>query len=245
LIGEMGVPTWFNWGMGKDTSTASTSASEPFSIHTSNLALLELVRNPQCNHFKFQAEVRHERSMEILGEVGLYVAHQRYDSQQGPVHYFVPLSFNGIKDEGKRPQALPANVRWMRTMNVVSLQPRLFWEETRWSEWEYRLSGPGLELFQATEALGARPSWRILTLQVTPEGVQGFWGETAIGRLSARELSSEVRQSLETRRQEHPEELRFVGFEPDFFPHGSLGLYVKRGSASFRRVAIEPLGLSD
>jgi serine/threonine-protein kinase len=246
LIGETGPPAWFDWCLGKETSTASTSENEPFSIHTSNLALLELVRDPQRDRFKLVAQLQHERNMDAAGAIGIFVAHQRYASQQGPAHYFLPLTFNDLHDESQRPVNFPANELWQKA-NRALLTPRLFWEETRWSEYEYCLSGPGPELFQPAGALGQKPSWRPLTLLVSPDGVRGFWGwdETPVGRLSAIELGPEVTKSLEERRQEHPEEPRFQGFEPAFFPRGSLGLYVSRGSASFRWVAIEPLNTSD
>jgi serine/threonine-protein kinase len=244
LIGETGPPAWSNWCMGKETSVASTSRNEPFSIHTSNLALLALVRDPRCNRFKLRAEVRHERT-EIAGEVGIFVAHQLYASQRGPVHCFIPLAFNDINDEGQRPEPLPPNVRWMRQKNRVSLQPRLFWEESRWAEWEYRFSGPGPELFRASRALGEATKWYPLTLNVDPERVQGFWKDTSVGELSPSEFVAEARQALDTKRKSEPEESRFLGFEPAFLPRGALGLYVMYGSASFRRVVIEPLDSSD
>src|SRR5262249_33660585 len=156
------------------------------------------------------------------------------------------LTFNDLEDEGKRPERFPPNDLWMRQKNQVKLQPRLFWEESRWSNWGYRLTGLGPELFQSAGALGVRPSWRSLTLEVAPEGVTGFWEEkTFVGRLSARELGPEVRKSLEKKRQDQPEEPHFRGLEPDFVPRGSLGLYVSRGSASFRCVVLQPLNVSE
>jgi hypothetical protein len=42
-------------------------------------------------------------------------------------------------------------------------------------------------------------------------------------------------------RRENPDEPFVQGLDLAYAPRGSLGLYVKRGSVSIRRAAIEPL----
>jgi hypothetical protein len=73
--------------------------------------------------------------------------------------------------------------------------------------------------------------WRRLAVEVTPEAFGGSWDGKQLPAVSRAELLASSR-SLR---------VRHLGLSPDFSPRDGLGLYLNAGSASFRRVVVEPL----
>src|SRR5262249_44272902 len=68
---------------------------EPFAVQSWTLSLLELLRDPRCDHYRFSAEVRHfEGTFE--GMVGLYFAYSR-GGFGDDVHCFCTLTFNDVE----------------------------------------------------------------------------------------------------------------------------------------------------
>jgi serine/threonine-protein kinase len=240
LIGEKGGPRWMRWREGQATSQTSVTANGTFSVHSWGQALLELVRDPQSEHYQFRALVRHDKS-DDQGEVGIYVAHRGHGTPRGVVDHFVALTFYDLRDEmdlykkllPKFPKVPPPPKG-----NPVLFDPRLYAERPE-GPWEPRLYCGPRGYFKPAGAGGKE--WRELAVEVTPEGVRGFWAGRPIGTLSAKLAAGAARDYLAQRRQEHPDDPLFQGVEPVFAPCAGLGLYVHKGSASFRRVEIEPL----
>jgi hypothetical protein len=76
-------------------------------------------------------------------------------------------------------------------------------------------------------------------VEVTPESFRYYWEERYIDDLPRTRLVEFAHDLL----------VNFKGdpafpypLSPSFAPRDALGLFIKRGTASFRRVVIEPLG---
>jgi hypothetical protein len=80
-----------------------------------------------------------------------------------------------------------------------------------------------------------------LAVEVTPEGVRGFWDGQPMGELTAAAFAENARAAMATLAGKEPGSVYARELWPVFTPRGSLGLYAVRSSASFRNVVIEPL----
>jgi eukaryotic-like serine/threonine-protein kinase len=237
LIGESGGPAWWRWCEGGQESQTAAAQDGTFAVHSAaSLALVELLRQPRPSRFRLRAEVRHPGSND-WGKVGVYFAHATCPSDGGPVHHYGAMTFNDIRDEkayweGKfkgLPGMLPPRG------NMVLMGPHL-----------YFLGGtppptlPRVEGYFQPHGLGGR--WRRLVVEVTPMGVEGSFDGAPVGELPASQWEKHTRDAVAGLRTAQPGLLYAQGLEPVYASGGGLGLYVERGSASFRRVAVEPLG---
>jgi hypothetical protein len=80
-------------------------------------------------------------------------------------------------------------------------------------------------------------------LEVTPQEIAAYWDNTFAGKLTVEQLGPMSRnlaqEALKSNNQ--PYAAYLTGFEPEYTPRGSVGLCVFAGTASFRRVVLEPL----
>jgi hypothetical protein len=124
-------------------------------------------------------------------------------------------------------------------------QGAVIWPRPGDGKWEVRLHAARFtDKGDANETLKngsvkARPpaeddSWRLLEVEATPATYRFFWDGELVYTLERPlpEASLKDLQRWLTRPLLPP---------PDFSPRGGLGLYVQRGSASFRAFRIEPL----
>jgi hypothetical protein len=80
-------------------------------------------------------------------------------------------------------------------------------------------------------------------VKVTPEGVEAFWRNERGSLSSFEKLTAlEVEQAVTRMKSVNPD---LAGIPGDYRPRRSLGLFVFRGKASFRRIVIKPLTHSD
>jgi serine/threonine-protein kinase len=238
LLDETGRPQWSQWREGGQESQAALAPDGTFAVHSSaSLALLELLREPRQPRFRLRAEVRHTGSNE-WGAVGLYFAHATFPSAGGPVHHFGALTYNDIRDEKAFWEAKFANILPEKDAppgNQILIGPHL-----------YALGGtlpevtlPRLRDFFKPKGLGG--DWRQLVVEVTPEGVEGFLDGKPVGKLPASRWEEETQDAVASKRASDPNASWFQGLGPAYSPGGGVGLYVYRGSASFRRVVVGPL----
>jgi serine/threonine-protein kinase len=240
LIGETGGPVWSRLRTGGNESQMSLAGDGAFKISSWSRAILELVRDPQVDHYQVRAEVRHETA-DDLGEVGLVVGLRAYPAGDDVLYFFVRVVFNDVRDVTKVPRNPPPGVEVrVPKGNPVYLDPRLYAEHKVRPLWDEDIRGFAPELFQAA-GLGGGP-WRPLTLDVTPEGVHGTWGEKheVIGTLPTPELEKNTRQALKSMQGRKAQGASLQGITPEFSPRGGVGILIYRGSASFRNVVIEP-----
>jgi hypothetical protein len=103
---------------------------------------------------------------------------------------------------------------------------------------DWRFSGAdGPRFLPAGELAGG---WHDLLVRVAADGVAAEWDGHLV-RLTAAQITLSAEQ-VNRIRAEHPADPVFQGALPTFMPRGGLGLYVERGSASFRNVTVTPLG---
>jgi hypothetical protein len=104
--------------------------------------------------------------------------------------------------------------------------------------------GPvGGKPFRPEGPIGRRSPWRKLVVLVTPEGVEASWQKGEERPESVAEPTGKaLAEFLHDSQVVHP---KAQVVRADYLPRGGLGLYVRAGKASFRRVTIEPLAGPD
>jgi serine/threonine-protein kinase len=236
LIGESGPPVWHRWEQGEEAGRASAAADGSFSVHCWGFGLLDVVREVPCGRFRVRAEVRHEKS-DRVGEVGLYVARRAYPGPTAPVHSFITLTFNDVVVP-TRPAGLPVQ-QAVPANNPVYLTPYLHCGR-RGVPLDKRLAGDWPRLCKAAGFVGG--PWRTLRADVSAKRVRAWWEDgKVVGELTAARVRRETEAAVREMRELLPGDLTLEGIEHGFDPHGAVGLMVLKGSASFRRVVIEPL----
>jgi serine/threonine-protein kinase len=234
-IGETGRPAWSRWRAGESGSQTSVSSDGTFTVHSWSLGLLELLPDPGLQSYRFDAQVRHRKS-DRAGEVGIYVGHQSYPGQPAETHFFTQLTFNEVwraeVPEGLgRPGDPPPR-------NAVRLFPHLYAEGgvTEHINWQMPgATGPNVET--AGENHGG---WHDLAISVTPAGLTATWDGQPF-RLTSGDFSRIIDQQLGVLRPRYSGDPFVQVLSPQVHPRAGLGLYVRRGSASFRRVSLHPL----
>jgi serine/threonine-protein kinase len=253
LIEDTGGPKYGRWVMGQEFSQLNADRHAPFAIHSDNLALYDLVRDPKLKRFRIRAQAQHNRDLQTdgIGYVGIYVARTGYASQGGISQHAVLFQFNDIVDDrnsyDKAVRNVPLPLRWKRPQaNSTSLRAMLFADFRPLESLSDCLASTAAELF---EPAGIEPGgtfagkWRNLRMDVTPEQISAYWEDTPAGTLTAEQLGPKSRARIEQLRDQinDPEGAFRNGFDLEYTPQGSVGLCVFGGTASFRRVVLEPL----
>jgi hypothetical protein len=240
LIEKTGSPRWFRWRLGEKESQNSLADDKTFAVHSWATCLLELVRDPQQDRYRFQGQVRHMES-DFQGAVGMYVAHRAYSSSQADIQVFTRLTFNDVKSVDDQFRRIPPN--WPKPPppegNMVELFPHLYLPILQGPAWEQSGGGVAGAPFKAA-GVGGGP-WHDLEVIVTPEGLQASWDGRRLKDLSANKIVDRVGSSLNDLRQLRPDDPLIQGIPAEFQPPGALGLYVLRGSARFRSFRMTPL----
>ncbi len=238
LIGETGGPRWYREHVPHDPGESPLLPSGHFSVQSRNLALVELVPDPQSQAYRFRAEIRHEES-HGQGEVGLYVAHEQSGSRHGTLHQFLAVQFNGVQSLGPAPPRAP-RAAWLQP-NPVTLGPRaLLLEPPTAIREEISFLKRAVPL--CVPSGNPNFKWHKLVIAVTPTKVRAFWeNEDAIGPLFFEEITASAEKQLADLRVKNPESILGKLVHAHFNPRGGLGLYIFQGAASFRSVVLEPL----
>jgi serine/threonine protein kinase len=231
LIGESGPPRWFE----PSTHPAHTSiATGPgdLSVESQEMALVELLPDPKIERYSFRVEVRHDDCYANTGEVGIYFAHARKDTSEGRrIHYLHALAFNDRLDVAKRfPQArLPGNPVQLFEQNREESEQGLV--PIRQRPRKQKLQ----EWFTPIACDGTQEPWRKLAVKVAPGKVQVFWQDRP---MFWRDIGQGENGKPIPLMQDFLDRFQLGDI---FEPLAGLGLYVYRGSASFRRAVVQPL----
>jgi serine/threonine-protein kinase len=248
LIGDTGRPVWSRWRNGEETSLLSMNGDGTFLVNCWGLGMLELLRDPPHEGYRFRAEIRHESSDQKVAEVGLYCGCRAFPGVAGPMHYFIQVAFNDQQSDAFR-----WDVTFKDRMNLPGLPPRPKGNQVRFiaqlhsegdekTGWDCRQSLAQPELFQP--ALGGVLPWRQLEVEVMPDAVRARWGaeRQEVGEMTRDWVTVRTDEMLHVMRRMRPEDRSVDNIDASEFPRGSLGLLLLKSSASFRRAVVEPLG---
>jgi serine/threonine protein kinase len=226
LIDNTGHAKWHGW-LTHDLSQAATRKEDRFSVGSLGLGLLGLVRDPQGPNYSFSTWVRHdETSAGSEGKVGIYFAYRAIHSSRGEEHLLCTLSFNGQVD-----------VRMTNLSskgNTVGLSVERLWEPLRGG-----VLYPAGESVYLPVSLDKLDVERKLAVEVSPQRVRfTFWRDSEFG---AKSESKEV--TFEEIEKARNDESMILPTDDQPIPRldfrGSLGLYVRKGFASFRNTVIK------
>jgi hypothetical protein len=238
LIGPTGKPAWFRWRCGEGSGHLTIATDQTCNLESWPLSLLELLPDPQTGSYRVTAQLRHNRS-DVAGEVGLYFAHRTLSGGSSDYQFFTQLTFNAVSGEGEFRVLLPVELRRLGPVkdNLVWLRPHMRVKRGVQPPADWRFAGAaGLPFKPLGEENG---TWYDLELTVTPAGVTiRVDGKTFT--VSARDFETGLRQGF---RDSPPTQLDPAASKSllEFRGRGGLGLYVWRGSASFRSVTVTPL----
>jgi serine/threonine-protein kinase len=223
LIGSHGPPRWFAWRL--PGTVASTTPDAVFSIHSGAMSLLELLPEPGMERYRLRAEVRQEASSPN-GDVGLYLSYSKHQLPAGEVHCFLALRFADWGSRARDDKGKPdARLTLAMVHHCQSPSGIVFNRESQLDP--QKAFAP----FYLSRTVG----WRQLTLEVTPERVDVFWGDREkVGSLTRAARLEAAGKMLRKR----PD---MQAVNPEFSPTQALGLFVDQSAASFRNVVIEPL----
>lgn len=238
LVRETGKPAWSRWRTGETDAHLVEAKNGAFTVHAWGYALLELLPDPMCESYRLTAKVRHETGRRP-GEVGLYVARIAYPIEGGEVEFLIQLTFNDVNPLEAPPITINGRkVTAPAPTNRVLLIPHLYSQEGTPPNVDCSMEGrigppflPGREL--TTE-------WRELAITVTPDEISAEWEGLAL-HLSQEEIAAAVSDAMDKLRPKYPDFPLLQHTQPQFTVRGGLGLYLHRGSASFRAVTVTPL----
>jgi serine/threonine-protein kinase len=234
LLGETGRPAWYRWSTIEPTATIYAGQPDgAFSIQAYGPGLLELLRDPQQQCYRFSAAVRHNRAFGRqleTGEAGIYFAYSSHPTAQGVAHCLCKLPFDDLLNRAQTPGGRAHNLKG----NELSLRVQFYREAP--VEWVSNGGRPGQpDYFTPAEAVEGTGPWRRLALEVTPEQIGVFWEDRCVDTISREQLMKTAQRMLWN-------DNALMGVAPEFSPREALGLFVYNGSASFQRVMVSPLG---
>jgi serine/threonine-protein kinase len=229
LIDENGPLLLFPWRTNGETSKVFRTPDGSFSIQSWRTGLWELLPDPQIEKYRFNIEVRHDDNTDAAnGRVGLYFSSIDYSSARGLEHCYLILAFNDLE---RQFPILPEG-----NSNDIVFKFENYCEPTMLTDSAWVLDPK--KFIPAVGAL-SKP-WRHLSVEVTPERIRVFWENNPSPIYDIDRSSLMARAKTFLRNSDIPEEI-----QPTFDTRGSLGLFVHRSSASFRRATVEPLAGDD
>jgi serine/threonine protein kinase len=211
LLGEKGPPRWYQFRAGQ----TKLRSNGPFELETYSPVLLDLLPSAPWEKFRLRAEVRLPNN--DWAEAGLYYAHNDQATAQGMEHRLFTLCF-GETDK-------------LHKVHHQTL--RLREESDSQTDKHGSFEGNVLPPLPVV-GVGVESVWHELAIEVTPEKVRVLWEGNPFDEESATDLTAKA--TFLFRKDLAPESPPLW-----FSPRGSLGLYVHRGAAEFRRVVVEPL----
>ena len=225
LIGENGPPSWKLWSLREGAVLPSETGDDTFLLSALDPALLILLPDPQGS-YRFSAQVRH-LGFSRLGEVGLHFVHSWHDEPEGVNHAYCTVSFSDREPTHFDPatKAPCGRVRcqlWRSQLPVLDSSGSFL---------------AGKYFIPAVMAAPRELPWRELAVEVRPDGLEVFWEGESFGRIP----NEVIRRQFRNMKRGDEDVNAPLPFQPAFTPHDSLGLYVSRAKACYRRVVVQPL----
>jgi serine/threonine-protein kinase len=227
LVTEKGFPPYHSWVTREESQKDLLATDGSFRIESEFWALKELVRDPQNSRYRLSAHMRHDQIKQPGGHAGIYFAHSRHTTERGVEHCFCYIGLNGITDLSKHPRN-PGG-------NMVDLFVRRNLEP-----FEGHQCHAGLPAFVPI-SWEAAAAWITIVLDMSPDDIRfTVVNESQPGAVG--ESQEVAREKVEYAKQMvcSPNRSGLLEVNPGLAPRDSLGIYVYRGSASFRNVVITP-----
>ncbi len=216
------LPGPFAWRLGEERPFAKTGS---VSFDTHELNLLELVDSPGAKHWRLSAKVRHRISSGIHSSVGFYFS-------------LVPLSEQGQPraDSFFRFGFYDRGVGTVVAEAPLERKGRVFFTSRILREnFPLRQERDLSVSLQLKAVMGFDPSpLRYLILEVSPDGVRGYYEDQGVRLLVAPPLAPrELTKPIPYFNQKP--------IAPVFTPLASIGLFVEKGCADFDQITLERL----
>jgi predicted Ser/Thr protein kinase len=246
LMGAMGPPRWFRWfdwehGLG----FAFTAKDGVWQLDARSIALVELMPQPPCDHYRFAAELSHEEGTQDAA-VGLYVGGEESPAGSGD-YYFLDVSFADMgffAGEG-RIQLYSLKQR-LKTGTFDSLP-----------KWRFSVPQSALPLLGASTVgllgspFGPRPVlassalcparpparariWHHFAVDVHPDNIVVRFDDMPQRMVTRDQLMTSVRYWFLSRKQA-------LNPAPSFGPRHACGIYLRAAVVAVRNVSITPL----
>jgi serine/threonine-protein kinase len=239
LIGALGLRKWSRFRLGGKQARLVANKEGFCTLHSTEDCFLDLSRRLNMDRYRIHLEIRHETSVRF-GGVGMYFGASETPSANGTVHRLFRIHYNDLIDDT---EGLPAFIPRKGHGFPNRFRGMLYFGADLPGR-ELRL--PATTFFQPelvtpsgnNQRLG---KWRTLDVEVSPPYVKITWENTiVVSQLDVGQIENGVRDSLTSLKKKHPAVPAIQSLSAGFDLRGAVGLYLYRGSASFRRVRFEP-----
>jgi hypothetical protein len=215
LIGKQGSPRAHWWSKG--SGFAKVGQDSVWELDSREVALLELLPDVPCDHFRLQAELRQNEG-DIHGALGLYVGGEMLPPRRGE-YYFLNASFADLGEFAGKGQ-----IQLYTLSSTLGVGPGTFdWLHDKEKEWTFPAQPPG-----------KGSNWRLLALDVHRDKIAVRFEQVAEGSVKRKDLTMGARLLLKTRNLPAKE-------LPTFGPRLACGVFVRAANVSVRNVTITPL----
>ncbi len=217
-IAEMGPPLAYTSGYGAGDAVIQKDRRQPFGIMTNALTQLDLVPDPQRDHYRLRVQVQHADVLDANSEFGVTFDHQTVSTGDGVHHFLLVLLLN------ERIEDIPAGA----SFTLIH-----FLDNGRDPPALHRANlGVGTTLPDPPPNAG-RP-WRRIDAVVTPDKISVTLDDVALRDLTWAFVAKKATLLMNQKNIGPHVEPPVLG------PRGTLGLYALRTAAAFRSFVIEP-----
>jgi hypothetical protein len=155
------------------------------------------------------------------------------------LHQYMQFSYNDCRTQVDVWQRLVQfNKNLKPPLDLVVLGSSFYGEGGQGWKMETQIFRPSCLAF--TPAVRHCP-WRQLEVIVTPLSIQGFWEGQPLPELVVAQMEEAIDKELIKLREARPHDPALQHLPPTFPSRGALGLFVRKGSVSFRDVILTPI----
>jgi hypothetical protein len=241
LFDRAGWPRSLRWAAVNRPPRLEQAADRAFRFEANNPVLAELAATPRLGAYRYQVQLRHERSINA-GMVGLFFGRRTYAVAGRVVQLFGFLAFNDVISNQALWEAKAKADRRFAAIPAPGPNPlRLGFALYPPGGGEQDTPVFGHVDRNVVEAHGNNYGpWRTLAVEVNDGAIRAFWGPdgerapSAVLTTSVEELLARAVHACGLKPLDHP--ARQV--QPGFAPEGGLGVFVHLGAASFRAATI-------
>jgi serine/threonine-protein kinase len=235
LVAATGKPRWSRMALGDGQLAESETGDGTFALRTHGLAMLELAPSAGRDRYRVTAHLRHMHANPMGGTVGVYVVGDGVIAPGGArilTSVLAEFSESHSLNELKFPeQAANHGVQMLTATAVARVGGVALMENTF-----LRTNLP----FEPRSI--PQPPWRVLTIDVTPEGVELFWSAAGDEPVRAGRINSEeIAHERQAARDRIGAIARTAVPVPDWAPQRSFGICADDSVVAIKNVTIRSL----